>query len=587
MKTCVQPPTAAAENTSRGQNSTAQLRDLGEQHAVGGNAASLLSSNTASIASGTSCVIVDWDQFEGCAGESLQPGTTYTVRVSARRARGDGGGDDGGEWAPWSASVDVRTPEALLPSTAESNSDRGAGAAPPQQHDADVTVSTAAAVANATTTRSTARSTGSFSSSLPRWVGGGGGVQQSMSSRFDEHVSRLALSIDTSETEAELRALCAWMRSAQRQEAGTISSAVAVTAVAATTTPSQIEATADLVAGEEVEHARREHDGEEEGEEEGEPPAPGTPESMVSPASAVAVARVASVRQQLQLHPLSHNKDDERQVQGQGQDREGVSAWYSEAVEEAWVTLQQLAVDRTGAAARRLQHAREVATLVERAVLDDARAREGGGGVRRACDEMDNGREGNANGEGNGEGIDATREAIKGGALELVEAVRAAHRCAKVAPSRHEEEGGEGGGETPRRTGSWEMAGDRWAGVEREVKGDGAGVDMDMVVAVLQEVCPDAHTAASAGAVRGAAGGILPGRVVGGALAMLQQRRLSVDADRTASRCAVDDARVALVAYERRSQEVSTEARGRAMEGARALDGYVNEIEREEREENR
>ena len=473
----------------------------------------------------------------------------------------------------------MRTPEVLLPSTAESNLDRGAGAATPQQHDVDVAVSTAAAVANATTTRSTARSTGSFTSSLPRWVGGGGGVQQSMSSRFDEHISRLALSIDTSETEAELRALCAWMRSAQRQEAGTISSAVAVAAAAATT-PSQIAATADLAAGgKEVEHARREHGGEEEGEE-GKPPVPGTPESIVSPASAAAVARVASVRQQLQLHPLSHNKDDERQVQGQGQDRGGVSAWYSEAVEEAWVTLQQLAVDRTGAAARRLQHAREVATLVEGAVLDDARAREGGGWMRRACDVMDHGREGEANGEGNGEGIDATREAIKGGALELVEAVRAAYRCATAAPSRREGEEGEEGAGAPRRTGSCEVAGDSWAGVEREAKGDGAEVEMDMVVAVLQEVCPDAHTAASAGAVRGAAaGGILSGRFVGGALAMLQQRRLSVDADRTASRCAVDDARVALVACERHSQEVSTDARGRAMEGARALDGYVNEIE--------
>ena len=196
---------------------------------------------------------------------------------------------------------------------------------------------------------------------------------------------------------------------------------------------------------------------------------------------------------------------------------------------------------------------------------------------------MDHGREGEANGEGNGEGIDATREVIKGGALELVEAVRAAYRCAKAAPSRREgEEGEEGGGVTPRRTGSCEVAGDSWAGVDKEAKGDGAEVEMDMVVAVLQEVCPDAHTAASAGAVRGAvAGGILSGRFVGGALAMLQQRRLSVDADRTASRCAVDDARVALVACERHSQEVSTDARGRAMEGARALDGYVNEIERE------
>jgi hypothetical protein len=72
MKTCVQ--LRRADNTPQSQNSTAQLRDVGEQPAVGGDAASLLSSNTASIASGTSCVIVDWDQFEGCAGESLQPG---------------------------------------------------------------------------------------------------------------------------------------------------------------------------------------------------------------------------------------------------------------------------------------------------------------------------------------------------------------------------------------------------------------------------------------------------------------------------------------------------------------------------------
>ena len=86
MKSCVQP---TADNTPQSQNSTAQLRDVGEQPAVEGDAASLFSSNTASIASGTSCVIVDWDQLpNGLLGITIEGGQRFHVDDVWRESSG-------------------------------------------------------------------------------------------------------------------------------------------------------------------------------------------------------------------------------------------------------------------------------------------------------------------------------------------------------------------------------------------------------------------------------------------------------------------------------------------------------------------